>query len=724
VTDFLLEIGCENIPASFIPPAVEQLKKDTAAQLAELRLTHDDIYSSGTPRRLVLLIRGLAASQTGKTDVVTGPPSSKSFDAEGAPTKAALGFAKSNGLSVDDLERIQTDKGEYLGFKKRDKGRRTTAVLKQVIPEQIANLKFAKTMRWEGEGTKFARPIRWIVCMYGKTVVRFSCAGVKSGNISYYIPWIDATKIRITQAESYLQAMRNAGIIIDHNERKERIHLEASKAAEKNGLVLVDDAGLLNELTFMVEKPHLFMGEFSDKYLSLPHEVVVTAMKAHQRYFALQDTGGSLVPKFIAFSEGKLDGMTQIRMGNEKVLRARLEDAYFYWEEDLKRGIEGLSHMLQSIVFIEKLGTLTDKAARLKKSMNFLNETEAYGEKITPDKIDRLSKFAKADLASEMVKDGKEFTLLEGLIGSHYAKAAGEDADVVTAIKEQYRPRIPSDPLPELPLASMLSIADRIDTICGCFLVGLVPTGSGDPYGLRRLANGLLRIVEKKADIRVDHLIRQGLEAYVEQGHSDEHGAGEVVGRLTNFFINRCEAFLADRGFAYDVVRAVTRVAWFSPAVASQRCRGIDKLRGDDAFERLIISVKRVGNILGKDTRIYGADWDVLERGLLLGKPLTDHIHFSSELFEQPEESALLNEVSKRVPDLAALDYRGDFLGVMRKLSEMGRSIDDYFDSVLVNCEDVQIRTNRVHFLASIFALFSRFADFSFIVEENPPTAQ
>jgi glycyl-tRNA synthetase beta chain len=293
----------------------------------------------------------------------------------------------------------------------------------------------------------------------------------------------------------------------------------------------------------------------------------------------------------------------------------------------------------------------------------------------------------------------------------------------VTAIKEQYRPRFPSDCMPGQLLGNMLGAADRMDTICGCFLVGLVPKGSGDPYALRRLANGLLRIAESNIKIPIDQLIRCGLDAYVEQGHSDASGAGEVFERLTNFFATRCEAFLSDRGFSYDVVRAVTRIAWPSPAAAVERCTGIEQLRGDAAFERLIIGVKRVGNILGKDARIYGADWDVLERSLLLGKPLSGGIRFSPDLFEQPEEKNLLGAVNERIPDLAALDARGDFPGVLHKLSELGRPIDAYFESVLVNCKDERIRTNRVHFLACIFALFSRFADFSFIVEEKSPTA-
>ncbi|MFH1756180.1 MAG: glycine--tRNA ligase subunit beta, partial [Candidatus Latescibacterota bacterium] len=440
MTDFLLEIGCENIPASFIPPAVEQLKRRVAERFAELRLAYDDIYASGTPRRLTLLVTGLAAAQKSKVDIITGPPVSKSFDEHGSPTRAAAGFAKSHGISVDKLGSIRTEKGEYLGFKKREKGKRTASVLKHMLPELIAELKFPKTMRWEGEAFRFARPVRWMVCLHGESIVRFSLAGVTSGNTSYYMPWIDAKKIRIPDAASYLQIMSQAGIIVDQDERLQLIDQLSRQTAKRHGLHLVDNPGLLQELTFMIEKPDVFVGSFSDKYLSLPHEVVVTAMKAHQRYFALREDGGALVPKFLAFSEGKLDDAGRIKRGNEKVLKARLEDAYFYWQEDIKRGIEGLSQMLRHIVFIEKLGTLQDKSARLHKLMNVLNESGTTAREFPQDKIERISILAKADLASEMVKDGKEFTLLQGLIGSHYASAAGEDPDIVQAIKEQYLP--------------------------------------------------------------------------------------------------------------------------------------------------------------------------------------------------------------------------------------------------------------------------------------------
>ncbi|NIM18980.1 MAG: glycine--tRNA ligase subunit beta [Candidatus Latescibacteria bacterium] len=722
--DFLLEIGCEDIPASYVPPAVSQLKGEAAKRLKELRVDYGDIYATGTPRRLVLIIKGLAAAQKSEVDVITGPPVSKSFSEDGTPTKAAIGFAKSHGLRVDDLEKIQTERGQYLGFKKRQRSQRTQSLLKREIPGVLASLKFPKTMRWEEGGTKFARPIRWIVCLYGDSPVRFDFAGVKSGSVSFYVPWISPAKIRIRSSERYLETMTKKGIIVDQNERETRIKQLCGRAAKRLGLTIIEDPGLFKELTFMLENPHAFVGDFPEKYLSLPPEVVITAMKTHQRYLALRGKRKALVPKFVAFTEGKPQNPLGVKKGNERVLGARLEDAYFYWQEDLKRGIDGLSSMLESIVFIEKLGTLKDKAARLESLMLFLNGTSGVARPVPERGIKRVAILAKADLASEMVKDGKEFTLLEGLIGSHYASASGEDDQIVSAIREQYNPRSPADALPESPLGTYLTIADRIDTVCGCFLSGLVPTGSGDPYGLRRLSNGLLRVIEQNPLVPLDELIDRAVSSYVAQGLTDGQSAQETTALLREFFTTRCDAFLSEKGFPYDIVRAVTRVAWPFPGKAVERCHGIEKLRGNEAFERLIIGVKRVGNILGADDKIYGVDWETLEKAFFSFEPLYGDIRFDTGLFEESMERLLYDAVSEKISKIAASDRKGDFDGVLKLLSELGPPIDAYFDAVLVNCENPAIRINRIHFLACTFAIFSRFADFSCIVEEGASTTQ
>jgi glycyl-tRNA synthetase beta chain len=491
--DFLLEIGCENLPSSYVQPAVEQMRLNAGELLHELRLSHDDIYATGTPRRLVLIIKDLASVQEEKTETVTGPPAAKGFDANGRPTKAALGFAKANGIPVSKLQTIPTDRGDYLGFKRSLKSRKAELLLQESLPGLITGLKFPKVMRWESSGVRFARPIRWLVCLHGKDVVKLAIAGVSSSNVSYRVPWLDKEKIRIPSASLYLSEMKKRGIIVESEKRREKLEHLAEAASAKAGLDLVDDPDLLEEISYMVEEPGVLIGEFPMEYLALPSEVIITAMKAHQRYFALRNTGNKLVPRFLAFYDGKKASRSHIKKGNERVLIARLEDAHFYWREDLKKGIQGLAGKLDAIVFVEGLGSMKDKSKRIAQVMEFIDDSQVK-RAVQPDVIERLSMLAKADLASDMIKDGKEFTLLEGLIGGHYAREAGEAPEIVQAIKEQYYPRSPSDPIPKTIPGIYLNIADKIDTICGCFLAGLFPTGSQDPYGLRRQAFGLIRI--------------------------------------------------------------------------------------------------------------------------------------------------------------------------------------------------------------------------------------
>jgi glycyl-tRNA synthetase beta chain len=722
MSDFLLEIGCENLPASYVLPAAEQLAADAGELCAEVRLRHEGVYATGTPRRLVLVIRNLADVQDAKMETVTGPPVSRSFDADGTPTQAAIGFARSQGIPVSKLERIATAKGEYLGFTRTLKRRAAATILKERLPALVAGVRFPKTMRWEREGARFARPVRWLVCMHGKNVVRFRFAGISSGNTTRTVPWLTKEKIRLEDAESYRAVMMRHGVVVDHEERRSMLAKLAGEAAAEARLNLIDDPALLDELTFMVEEPGVFIGEFPEKYLVLPPEVIVTAMKAHQRYFALRGKGGShngLMPRFLAFIDGTKTSPAEIRRGNEKVLRARLEDALFYWQEDLKRGIHGLAEKLASIVFIEGLGSIEDKTARVGRLMSRIDG--GRGAPAIPGAVvAKIALLSKADLASEMVKDGKEFTLLEGLIGSHYASAANEHPDVVSAIKEQYAPRALTDPLPESRAGTCLSIADRIDTICGCFLAGLIPTGSQDPYALRRQSIGLIRLLERSPLISIDELLDASLSFYEADGIPARADFEVARGKLEEFFKNRMDWFIRERGPAYDVVNAVIQVAWAEPAVCLQRCLDIQKRRKSKPFELLITGVKRVGNILPPGKKLYGLPWVKIEAAFAGPGSLSDGGGaFSPDLFEDEVEHRLFQEARDKLPILRGFDQAVDFNSVLNVLSSLGPTIDSYFDTVLVNCDREAVKENRINFLAALFALFSRYADFSLIVDEG-----
>jgi glycyl-tRNA synthetase beta chain len=722
VRDFVLEIGAENIPASYVEPAFEQLANDAQALLGELRLGWEELYATGTPRRLLLLVQGLEERQASAEETVTGPPVSKGFDESGQPTKAAEGFARSNGIAVGDLLRIPTPKGEYLGYHRKLECKTAAELLAARLPALIGGLRFPKVMKWEPTGTKFARPVRWIVCLIGGAVVRFRFADVTSGNVSYGRPWFKGERVTVRSAESYLKDISKLGIIVDDEARRKRIWSLAEKTAARANLVPLDDPDLLSELTFMVEDPRVLMGEFPESYLRLPPEVVTTAMRSHQRYIALHDGGGRLVPGFITFTDGPVQAPSGVRNGNEKVLKARLEDARFYWQEDLKRGVEGLADELKRIVFIERLGTLGQKSDRIRVLARYVNEHVGEARQQPTALIDRAATLAKADLASEMIKDGKEFTLLQGRIGSHYARECGEAPAVVDAIEQHYWPRTPTDGVPTSAVGAAVGVADRIDTIVGCFLAGFVPTGSQDPYALRRQANGLVRILEAERAIRIDELIRVSAGLYAEAGLTASEKSRGTISDIEKFFVARCESYLKDRGITYDVVDAVSRVHWARPGVALEIAREIAKLRGDARFERLITGVKRVGNILSAEKRTYGSDWESI-RAAFAGPEETrsapESTRFLTDRFEQPAEDALYKAVISVLPDMMSLDRDGEYGAILETLSRLADPIDVYFDDVLVNCEDAELRENRHRFLAAIFSVFSRYADYSFIVEEG-----
>lgn len=719
MTNFLLEIGIENLPASYVLPAVEQLATDAATTLDESRLPHETVRATGTPRRITLRIENLADVQTAAESLVTGPPLARAFAEDGTPTKAATGFARSQGVDVGDLEHIETPKGVYLGVRVRLQRRRAPALLRDISPVLIGGLRFPKTMKWEPSGTRFARPVRWIVALYGSRVIRFQFAGVKSGNRTWGRPWMRGESAVIRSAGGYESVMDRLGIIVDHERRRDRIQAAAERAAAGRGLSLVEDVELLNELTFMVEQPRVLVGGFDASYLELPAEVVTTAMRSHQRYLAMTGKKGRLEPSFVTFTDGPVSAPAVVRRGNERVLKARLEDASFYWREDLKRGVDGLSEALDRIVFIEGLGTLGEKWRRLDNIAREVNARLTQRKPAPDQQVSRVCQLAKADLASEMIKDGKEFTKLQGVIGAHYARACGEVAAVADAIHEHYQPRTPGDPVPRTTLGTVVAVADRIDTICGCFLAGFKPSGSQDPYALRRSANGLIRIIRDEHEMSLETLIDVTLAAYgASQGETTREPV-EVRAELVEFLRLRCEAFLKESGVAYDVAAAVAPLVWSTPGLALVRAKSIARMRGHERFERLITGVKRVGNILDADRRHTGVYLADIARAVNDRGDLGGGVVFSPDRFADAKEGALHEALRLAVDDITQLDTAEQFADVLSRLSKLADPIDDYFDSVLVNCDDLAVRENRLNFLSVIYALFARYADFSAIVEQG-----
>ncbi len=725
MSDFLLEIGVENLPASYIQPAVAQLRDDFAQQLKAERLTFDDIEAAGTPRRLVVRVWGLAERQSAQTEQVTGPPVERSFDENGAPTKAAEGFARSLGVTVDKLAHMDSPKGKVLGLERKLPVRSTPALLKDMLPDMVAGVRFPKTMKWEPSGARFARPVRWIVALLGSKVVKFKFADVTSANVTYGRPWMRGEKATLRGVGYYDGAMKKLGVIVDGATREKKIAQAAEKAAASRGLSVIPDDGLISEIAYMTENPRVLVGDFEKKYLQLPPEVVRIAMKSHQRYLAVRKGRGKLMPHFITFTDGAVGSPAAVRKGNEGVLRARLEDAQFYFREDVSRGVDGLATELDRIVFIEGFGTIGEKATRMgelaKRARDLL---AAVDSDALPDDavLERITRIAKADLASEMIKDGKEFTKLQGLIGSYYAIESGESKEIADAIRQHYEPVNPASPLPKSMLATLVSIADRVDTITGCFLAGFVPSGSQDPYALRRHANGLFRIAETLPALDLRELFLRALELYRHESYSDKATEEKAHEAMHAFLIGRCEALLKERKYAYDVVAAVAEMTWSTPAVAVARARALTQMRGNAEFERLITGVKRVGNILPADKRAQGVAWSALDRafdarGALNVGSRPAPLSYSTDAFESPAEKGLWEALSAAAPRVREHDNAQAFDRVLAELSHLADPIDAYFDEVLVNAKDDALRENRQNFLAVVFALFARYADFSKIVE-------
>ncbi len=729
MSDFVLEIGFENVPASYLPPAIEQLSTDARAMLARCRLVHGQLYSTATPRRLLLMVSDLADRQSQSEELVMGPPVARAFAPDGTPTPAAEGFARAQGVAVVALARVATPKGEYLGLRKRLPRERATDVLREELPALIAGLKFPKTMKWEGSGTRFARPVRWMVALYGKQVVPISFAGVESGRTTLGRPWMQpmragkAAETRaIAEASAYRARVASLGVLLDHEARKERIRELAAKAAAAARCRVVEDDDLLTELSFMLEDPRVLTGTFDAKYLDLPPEVIVVAMRSHQRYLALADARGSLSPRFVTFTDGPVRGPDEVIRGNQRVLRARLEDAEFYWREDLKRGMDGMADELDRIVFIEGMGTIGQKWRRVLAVARAAGASSAPKERVAEDELARAARLCKADLASTMIRDGKEFTALQGVIGAHYASACGEPRTVAAAIREHYQPRAAGDPLPTATLGRVLGLSDRLDTLVGCFLAGMKPTGSQDPFALRRGANGAVRLAAEMPGVRLDTLIEAASVGYAEVlGESElrarwiDRGVREDA---TEFVRGRVEAYLKDGGVPYDVAAAVIAVAWVEPGVALGRAHALAAMRGDRSFERLITGVKRVGNILPKERRRLATPWDTLARGFDEAPRAFDPARFLD-----PAEHRLLDAVRQSVGEIPKLEGKTTFAAVLEALSRLADPIDAYFDAVLVNADDPVVRENRISFLGEVFGLFGRYADFQAIVEQGKPDA-
>jgi glycyl-tRNA synthetase beta chain len=707
--DLLFEIGVEELPSSYVPPALEQLEREVRAGLAELRLAHGAACTRGTPRRLALEVEGLATRQTDHEEEATGPAVRVAYDAEGKPTRALLGFCQGKGVDPSAVRRVATPKGEYVAVTVKSTGRAAVEVLPQMLATIATRLQFPKSMRWLADpDLRFARPVRWLVALLGKEIVPVRAFELEAGRTTQGHRFLAPGAIAIEHARDYVGALEKARVIVDPLDRARRIESQIETLARQAGGVVRADAELLEINNFLTEWPTAFFGRFDEKYAALPSEVVVTALREHQRFFALQRAADAegLLSGFLAVRNGDERGLDQVRRGNEEVLTARLEDALFYWETDRKTTPDARVGALANVVWMEGLGSLRDKAERLASLGAWLAERLAPEDAAT---VRRASMLCKTDLLSEMIGSGKEYAGLQGVIGGYYAREAGEPRDVQDAIYWHYHPRFAGDELPKTAAASIVSLADKLDHVAGAFVAGKIPSGSEDPYGVRRAGNGVVRIlIDQTRHLDLQSASMESTRIFFANDFDLPHAA--IMKKLGEFWRGRVELALDERGVSYDVRDAALearvpaandprarRPGWIDPADALARAQALGEFRTDRRFEPLVILFKRVANILKAASETLP---ETLDRSRIT----------------EPAERELLAALDRATERTGPLWERRAYREIIPALLEMEAAIHAFFDHVLVNAEDPVLRAQRLKLLSKIQDLLLRGWDLSKVV--------
>ncbi len=675
---FLLEIGVEELPASHVSTALDQLRTRVPEALEEARLAHGAIHIWGTPRRLAVVVEELDLHQADEERVVKGPPAKIAFK-DGEPTRAATGFARSQGVNVEDLRVEAVDGGEYVVATRREEGRPAVEVLAQLLPEWVAALHFPRSMRWNETGVAFSRPIRWFVALLDEVVVPFAYAGLESGRVTRGPRPAGSPDVALSAAADYRETLKSYGVIVDENVRMDVIRFQAQTLAESVGGQIPDDPALLEEVTHLVEVPTALLGSFEEKYLDLPQEVLIAVMKKHQRYFPVLDGEGQMLPYFITVRNGGHENLDIVREGNEGVIRARYADAAYFYAQDTKRALEDFVPELHKLTFQEALGSMLDKTERLEALAMWLGARLGISA-LELDLLQRAAHLCKADLATEMVV---EMTSLQGVMGREYALLSGEPEVVARAIFEHYLPRSADDALPTSQIGAALALADRLDSLAGLFAVGMEPTGTSDPYGLRRAASGLVQILLARG---FTFSIREGL---IEASRlmPVEVPAGTVDAALA-FVVGRLQGILRDAGFAYDVVEAVLAARGDDPAGAREAARQLSAWVKRDDWQHILDNYARCVRITRDQPRL-ALDATVLEEPASLA------------LYE-----ALLAVEGKVSPDSEVDDLFNLFLPLIPP-------IETFFDNVLVMAEDEALRIARLALLQRIARLADGIVDLS-----------
>ena len=696
----LVEIGTEEIPAGYIEPALNAFSDYLLRHLEENRIDHGTATVFGTPRRLAVRIEAVAERQKPQVTEQVGPPERVAFDENGGLTMAARKFAEKNNVSPKNLSVKETEKGRYMVARKTEPGMATRTILKDSLPGLILAIPFPKTMRWADLSIYFARPIHSLAALLGSRVISCRVGDVKSGRYSFGHRFLHPKKIKLETASDYPDALSDAWVIADIPLRQAMMEEQMEEAVKPvNGRVL-PDAELVETVTQLVEYPATVLGQFDKRFLELPREVLITAMREHQRYFAVVDEKGAVMPYFLAVNNTLARDMALVTKGHERVLKARLEDARFFFQTDRRTSLVEMSEKLRHVLFQADLGSVHDKVSRVRGVAESLARLLQIGEQAAAD-LDRAAWFSKSDLVSHMVD---EFPKLQGVMGRIYARAAGEAEAVCQAIEEHYRPIASGAQLPQTLAGSLLSISDKIDSICGCFLVGLVPTGASDPYALRRQAIGLLQVIlENGFPLSVDGLVGTSLSTFSSyssqvQPKASRETAQEQAGR---FLTARLAHILEAEGISRDGIAAVMAVSEKdSVPVIAAKARALERLKAEPEFETLAVGFKRVVNIIRKADPA-----DV--------PPDDREGRVEPALFEYEAESALFAEFNDMAESVRQQLQQGEIDAAFASVATLRQSVDRFFDDVLVMTEDPARRQNRLALLDRISRLFALLADFS-----------
>lgn len=683
--ELLLEIGVEELPARFIEPAKEAFASLLRERLKASRLSAGDIIIMATPRRLATFVKNLSPRQTRTVSAKYGPPKNRAFDEEGVPTKAALGFAKSQGVTVNELKIGVKDNVEFVTVEKIEEGKATKEILPVLLRDVISQIPFPKKMRWGSEVFEFARPIQWVLCLFGRESIRFSVADVTSGHYTHAHRFLSKGAVKVSTPSEYVEQLRSHHVIVDEQERMKVIEEGIRQIENEVHGQSIRDEGLLKEILYLTEYPYPLNGNFDDEFLLIPKEVLINVMKSHQRYIPIQKETGELMPHFICFANTiPVDANTVIR-GNEKVLKARLADARFFFQEDRKVGLKNLSEKLSSVTFHVRLGTMEEKTKRIEAIALYLAKILGYNN---VEKIKKTVRMIKADLLTHMVR---EFPELQGTMGRIYALHEGEDEEIAYAIEEHYLPSGSNGLLPENILSTIIGIADKIDSLTSFFSAGITPTGNLDPFALRRQALGIIKmVVEKRLHVPLKDLI--GTSYSSGESIQGRLSFEETLTVLLDFIAIRFKFLMIEERHNQDFVESVLPFVSEDIYDAYLRLIALETQKTMKDFERLMIGFKRVYNIT---------------------KTVSDELTVNPALFGEPEEERLYKLYESTRAPYSTFMKRKDYDEALSLLVGFKETIDNYFDKVFVMVKDDAIRMNRLALLKKVKDMFLQFGDFS-----------